>query len=673
MPRVRENISLHPIDYDIDGNKLRAFYDKAHKLIFVLDETISADKPNVLLVIDSFDGRKWDDVLSNDYNVVLETIRPKRDNKYQKLDIEYGGLDVYSELIAAYEADDDLSDAIANLIRFRAMSVRRSATERLAAAEETIEKSRDTIERTNDTISELRTRVKDLRNRVTDLRKNIGREPTKASAAKILKTEAQLETTNEKLTRAKKRLVSAQRRLATAEDDAEIARAILARDVPELPAPRKKTRAVAKPIATAVERYEQNTSDDEDFIPEPKAEEMDNDEVKPLFDKDPENLDDEMAFKPISFDSSVENDSEKNADTESDYSDDGIAPAPLAFTPPTPPRLDQETEQSVEPTTSPMLDSLTSVTPSEPVAEEQVVETVVEPVVEQPVAQPEPFVAEPIVAPVAPVAAVRPVSPITGNVTPVETKSQKPTLMYYLLLILLILLSIGTLWLYQKSTSGNLPTLDKAVETSATPNIAAEPKSVPEPVVQKTVEPTPFVETPVIEKTTVTQQEVKAEVKPEPVLVIEPKPAPVAVTEPEPIAIEPEVVSVVKPEPVVVAEPEPSEIVVESPFIVPTPVATYEPEPVKIPSEEEILARKPGYNVSQNEKMFVSAQEYDTDEVAFVDEPEPEPEYEPEPQASICEGGDAVDSLGCCPGETYTYTADGFMCCNDVECFPPAE
>jgi len=665
MPRVRENISLHLTDYDIAGNEIRAYYDKSHKLIFVLDETINADKPNVLLVIDSFDGRKWDDVLSNDYNVELETVRPKRDNKYQKLDIEYGGLDVYSELIDAYESGDDLSGAIANLTRFRAMSVRRSAKERLAAAEETIEKSRETIERTNDTISELRTRVKDLRGRITELRKNIGREPTKASAAKILKTEAQLDATNEKLTRAKKRLTSAQRRLATAEDDAEIARAILARDVPELPAPRK-TRAVSKPVVTAVEPYVSDDSDDDDeFIPEPKAEEMDNDEVKPLFDKDPENLDDEMAFRPISFDSAENNSGENNFDNAD------IAPAPLAFTPPAQPRLDDEPQQNDEATnTTPVLDSLTSVTPAEPVVEDEL--PVVEPTPE-PVAEPEPFVAEPV-TPVAPVAAIRPVSPIASNVTPVESKTQKPTLMYYLLLILLIVLSIGTLWLYQKSTSGNLPTLDKAIETTAGPNIAAEPKAVSEPVVQKVVEPTPFVAEPIVEKAVIAQEEVKPVVQPEPVLVIEPKPQPVAVSEPEPIAIEPEVVAIVKPEPVV-AEVEPAEIVVESPFIVPTPIATYEPEQVKIPTEEEIMARKPGYNVSQNEKMFVSAQEYDVDDVVFVDEPEPEvePEAEPEPIASICEGGDAVDSLGCCPGETYTYTPDGFMCCNDAECFPPAE
>ena len=44
-----------------------------------------------------------------------------------------------------------------------------------------------------------------------------------------------------------------------------------------------------------------------------------------------------------------------------------------------------------------------------------------------------------------------------------------------------------------------------------------------------------------------------------------------------------------------------------------------------------------------------------------------------EPDISVCEGGASPDSLGCCPGEEYTYTADGFMCCNDDECFPPIE
>lgn len=665
MPRTRENL-LTSTNYDIADNTMRAYYDESHKLIFVLDETINADKPNVLLVIDSFDGRKWDDVLANDYNVELETVRPKRDNKYQKLDIEYGGLDVYDALISAYESGDDLTDALNNLVRFRTMSVRRAARERLAAAEYTINKSRETIERTNDTISDLQSKVKDLRARVKEHRRSIGREPTKASAAKILKTEAQIETTNDKLARAKKRLTSAQRRLTAAEEDAEIARAILARDVPHVAETKVSVpvRSNPKPVAKAPVKPIVDEEDDQETFSEPKAEEMDdNNEVKPLFDKDPENLDDDMAFKPIDFSGVDENETKSSM-----QDDDAIAPAPLAFTPPV---QEHEPETVSEPVSAPMLDSLTSVPAEEPVEEVQ------EPVAPAPeVFVPEPFetpaapVAEPEpIAPIAPVAPVRPVSPISGTAVPVgEQKAQKPTLMYYLLLVLLILLSIGTLWIYQKSTNENIPDLSKTVVQQQ----PAEQPKVAEPTVKK-VEPSPFVAVPDIIKKTVVEE-------PEPV--VEPEPIAAPVVEPEPVSVEPEPVVVVE-EPVVVVEPiavEPEPVAVEaetvvveepvdeSPFVDFEPVAMpstqYMPEPVKIPSEEEVLARKPGYNVSQNDKMFVADDVYDTETVV--------PD-EPDEDAMVCENGSAPDSLGCCPGEEYTYTGDGFMCCSADECFPPLE
>ena len=678
MPRARENISLTSTDYDISGNTIRAYRDGAHKLIFVLDETINADKPNVLLVIDSFDERKWDDVLANDYNVDLETVRPKRDNKYQKLDIEYGGLDVYDDLISAYESGDDLSNALDNLTRFRAMSVRRAARERLAAAEDIINKSRDTIERTNETIGELREKIKDLRARVTKQRREIGREPTKESAAKILKSEAQIDATNEKLARAKKRLTNAQRRLASAEDDAEIARAILARDVPQ-PAKRnvaaRRTAHKPQPVVTEpiVPEYDEDAEfadDEEDAFPEPKADEMNDDEVKPLFDKDPENLDDEIAFKPIDFGATTD-----APTTSSD--EDAIAPAPLSFTPP---QSYNNYEQNETPATSPMLDSLTSVPQSDEIVSQDKFgdndtsgdDTDVSNVVPEPIAPVEQITPieqiEPV-APVAPVTPVRPVSPIVAAAAPVEQKPQKPTLMYYLLLILLILLSIGTLWLYQKSTNENVPDLSKPVS-----NVVAE-TNVKQ---QKVAEPTPFLNVPDIAKRPIVQ-EPESVVVPEPVAapVVEPEPVvaepePVAIVEPEPIAIEPEPITVVESEPVVI-EPEPTPVVMptpvveDSPFLTfepVTPIAKYEPEPVKIPSEEEVIASKPGYNVSQNEKMFVASPEYDTDTLVVDGE---------EPEIPLCEGGAAPDSLGCCPGESYQYTDDGFMCCSADECFPPLE
>ena len=104
--------TITPRQYQIGENRLVAYFDNTGRLVFVLDETVNDTKPNALLVIDSDDGRKWDDILVNDWHVDLETVRPKKDNKYQKLDIEYTGLDVYSELLRAYDNDENLSDGL---------------------------------------------------------------------------------------------------------------------------------------------------------------------------------------------------------------------------------------------------------------------------------------------------------------------------------------------------------------------------------------------------------------------------------------------------------------------------------------------------------------------------------------------------------------------------------
>ena len=72
------------VDYDIAGNSFRAYYDADRKLVFVIDFLIDDIKPNVLLVINPVGDRKWDDILENDYGVDLETVRPKKNNKYQK-------------------------------------------------------------------------------------------------------------------------------------------------------------------------------------------------------------------------------------------------------------------------------------------------------------------------------------------------------------------------------------------------------------------------------------------------------------------------------------------------------------------------------------------------------------------------------------------------------------
>ncbi len=76
MATERENIptsnglgALRVQAYDIAGNKIRAFYDASGQIIFIIDDTITPEKPNALLVINSDDDRKWDEILTKDYGV----------------------------------------------------------------------------------------------------------------------------------------------------------------------------------------------------------------------------------------------------------------------------------------------------------------------------------------------------------------------------------------------------------------------------------------------------------------------------------------------------------------------------------------------------------------------------------------------------------------------------
>ncbi len=669
MSSKRENITstITSRQYQIGENRLVAYFDNTGRLVFVLDETTSDIKPNALLVIDSDDGRKWDDILVNDWNIDLETVRPKKDNKYQKLDIEYTGLDIYAELLRAHDNDENLSDALRRLGAFRNAAVRRSATERLDAATATADMARDTIERTNTTISELQSRVRELRAKLSQQRKSIGREPTKQSASKILRTEAQIDATTEKLNRAKRRLTNAQRRLVVADDDARAARDILVR------VPNDDVASVEHAITTPQPTNLTITTEQQI---EPKAEQMADEEVKPLFDKDPEILDEEIAFKPIEFGSSATTpvpDAAPKFDAPTFAEEDATSVAPLSFVPPVSPHmhdadnapqqmpLRDDTPRVSEPVSAPMLDSL------QPAAMD-VAQPVVNPAV---MPQQAPVAAAPV-PPAHPAATsnVRPVSPITG-VAPVAVdenggRSQKPNLMYYIMLLLLIVMSIFTLWLYQQRSGDSVPDLTASVPV-ATSTTTDTTKTESD-----TTATSPFIsESEIVTAQQVAVKEPVAEqVAPAPVVSQpEPEPVPVTPSEPEPVPVAP--VSEPEPEPVpvtpVVSEPEP--VVVPS---VPTIIPTTEPERV-IASEEEVIASKPAYSVSQQEKMFVASPNYDTETIIKYDDVYADADKDTA-DTPVCEDGKSPDAYGCCTGEVYSDMGDGTSACCVIggdECFPP--
>lgn len=606
-------------NFDIDGNQISAFYDSENNLVFVLDNTINARKPNVLLVINPDGDKKWDEILSSDYDVDLETIRPKVDNKYQKLDIEYSGLSVYENLINAYKAGDALEDQLNQLAILRDAASRHSAMTRLNVANETISKTNTTIVKTKETIVRLQARIKTLRSKLSAAKKEIGKVATKQSASKILKLESQIDATNEKLKRAKKRLESAQKRLEVATVDAELASNLLNQPSIEI-----KQKTKSKPVMVAPEYPVQTTSapeeetEDDDFEEEVE-EEVEESDVKPLFEKDPQILNEDIAFKPIAFDAPVFNDIEVKEEKET-------LPAPVVKDEPRP-VLDsmtpiEEPRNELVAEEKPILQSFEPINDvpefiPEPVKEEETIvesfkpindvpEFIPEPVQEEkpvletmtPVVEESETVVEEAPAPVAPA----PVMPAVNSFQmPSEVKSErsKPGFIYYILLLILILLSVFTLWLYQKNMkTDTMPVLTaKAPETTILEPKKAE-KKVAEPVVNNDENEPVFLDDAEPENTEAVKEEV---VVPVTETVAEPEQIETAVAE-EPEGEDEEVIH--EPEAPVVMDVVPGRL---------NTSGMDNQEEMPVVSEEDILASKPVFEPgAKYDEMFIDEQDFES-------------------------------------------------------------
>ena len=617
--------------YDIENNKINAFYDENDDLVFVVDNTITEKKPNVLLVINPDGDKKWDEILSTQYNVDLETIRPKQDNKYQKLDIEYSGLGIYESLINAFVSGDDISEHIVQLNILRDSAARHSAMTRLNVANEIITKTNATIVRTKEAIVRLQERLKTLRSKLTQQKKEIGKVPTKQSASKILKIEAQIDATNEKIKRAKKRLESAQKRLEIATVDAELASDLLNQPETEIVQTAPKSKSVTVAQKHEVLPLVEEDSDDEDELDE----DDDNNDVKPLFDKDPGILNEEIAFKPISFDAPTFIEEEKPLQSIEDFQGKSVEDVKsydenLDFVPPVFNEEEQEeiVEKPVEeiikpveninlePEQKPVLETFT---PIQPVVEEPTVEQY-EPIMsEEQTHTPEPV--EDVIKPVPPIPQinnneVKPVAPLQNYTDVMNKEHKKPALVYYILLLVLIVLSVFTLWVYQKNMGTTQPVLvAPAVEQTAE---KTEPAVAEEPKVENVVVDSEEVFLDVVEQQPVEEQ---AEEKTETPAVEE------QTVEPESEAPVPEETPVAEPEPAVVEEQpaEPTEPIVLGD--VPTKVMTSGIAEEEETDEEPIAeptVNKPVYEVgSKHDDMFVS-EEPVGEETPAPAEPQPE-------------------------------------------------
>jgi hypothetical protein len=207
--------------------------------------------------------------------------------------------------------------------------------------------------------------------------------------------------------------------------------------------------------------------------------------------------------------------------------------------------------------------------------------------------------------------------------------------LYYIMLVALIIMSVFTLWLYQKNTGATAPDL-----AAPAPIVQPEPE---QPVVD---DESPFVIPPV------DVEEAPIAIEPEPVQIPE-----------EPVFVEPEPVQetaeqIIQPEPEVITE-ESSWLVAEPTYnvseVVPTPAAAPAPAPI---------VNKPAYNVGgERNEMFTADESYESEYTTS--------------QTPMCDDGTAPDSRGCCTGEVYTYMDDdgSGACCpmDGGPCFPPLQ
>jgi len=356
-------------DFEIGGIFIRAFYDASHRLLFILDRTQDDILPNILLVLNAHGNRKWDDILSNDFGVDPESVRPRDANKYQKLDIDYTALDYYNDSITTGSADA--------LHPIRREIAARQKENRIGDAFRELNLARSTIMETDKAIAELEDFIHLQKAKLKDAREKIGKEPPKDSAAKILRFEARIERASLKKERAERRLHRAKSRIDRAE--------------------------------ALIHNYKDIALPDGDFLKKDDSradmleDEMNENDVKPIVSQDPNIVDSTNAFKPVNFNQGV-----------------GIdAPPPVSpITPLPPPSF----------TAAPTM-------PNQPIP-----------------AMPLPS---------------RPISPITGNIAVQSDTKHRGGGAYYFMLIILIGLSIYTLYLYQER-----------MNTDSAPHIAATRKQV---------------------------------------------------------------------------------------------------------------------------------------------------------------------------------------------------
>ncbi|MDR0449009.1 MAG: hypothetical protein LBG89_00920 [Rickettsiales bacterium] len=421
-------------DFSAGGISFSAWLDTHDHAAFVLDMTRDDILPDAMVVIDqdaSNPDRKWDDILRKDFDTDPEIVRPRQDNKYQKLDILYMGLSVYQAAVDHMMTHGDASgEIIRDIGSFRLNAAAASAAKRIADNRVILKKVSKTMESTKKTAAKIRAEIAQLTERLAAQKTAAGFQPSRAAASKILKTQSMIEALQEKDERNDTRAKRTAKKIAAAR-----------REIQEFADRLERLRglgAETAPLADADDYDEYDYDGDESESPA----------IAPLLDDDPNIVDKSKAFqkvdykeremqaefKPMQWAADVDEVETPTPKTESRIDEvpaSGVSSGRLSATPPA---------------------SMPSFAP--PVSSGQ-------PVPENPMSSPASgFAAQPgtssAYVPRQPMPAARPDAAPGAQAAAVarsgDTGGRKPSEPgggYYMLLLVLIVVSIATLYVYQ--------------------------------------------------------------------------------------------------------------------------------------------------------------------------------------------------------------------------------
>lgn len=231
ISKKENNVGLDENIYKDQDYDFSVYYDNNGNPAFAIERTLDDIAPNHKIIVDAEKGEqnlqnpevKWEEILEKRYSIDINEIWPKIENKFQKIDPEYEGLNLYAELIRNPDSNEIKEAFEINREKQsldNALEREQEELLELNRASNTIETSNKTLKRTQKSFSNLKARLKGYK----EDEKN---DPESVDQEKKQRTIDSFNKYKEKLKRTKRRIRRAERREVKAREELALTRAII--------------------------------------------------------------------------------------------------------------------------------------------------------------------------------------------------------------------------------------------------------------------------------------------------------------------------------------------------------------------------------------------------------------------------------------------------------------